>query len=607
MRRIVDSRWFGLADLVCAVGSVALLSVQPSLGGWPLLLAGAPWGLRLLARRFPFQRTPFDFFLLLFLITAGIGVWAAYDPAAAERKFYLLANGVLLYYALAGQPRDNQALSAGALCGLGVILTANFLLTTNWPQQLSDFAFINQFTEWLSGVRPTPQAAFLNRNTFAGQVAMLFPFCVAVGFYAWGGRRWFILFAVLAAGAFEALAMLISSSRGAWSALAIGLAVWVLGAQRMRPGQNGQRIRWAWVLSAVLAIAGIVVFVYPNGWRTLASRFMLVNDTSSLVSDFLLFGGGLVSFSGLYSRYVLAIPFFVFDYSHNFLWDVLLEQGILGALALAGVYAGSLWLLWKKVKTSDDRTVYPWRWATLSAFVVVLLHGLIDDALYAVNGTAWVFVLPGLAVMLTREAPEVGVPHPATFKGRVWWTPQVASLVATVVIIGLFVGIPSLRARLYANLGSVEMARVELAGWPEERWDRTYDPLKFEKARLWFEDSLALDPANPAALYRLGLLAYQEDDLDLATARLEQAFVERAMPRGPTKILGYLYTWQGEFGRAGALLVRIPEARYELGIYSWWWGTQGRDDLARNASDMEVRLGQLGMPVTSDPTTLNFP
>jgi hypothetical protein len=36
--------------------------------------------------------------------------------------------------------------------------------------------------------------------------------------------------------------------------------------------------------------------------------------------------------------------------------------------------------------------------------------------------------------------------------------------------------------------------------------------------------------------------------------------------------------------KAARLLSQIPEAQEELDVYTWWWRTQGRNDLSENAS-----------------------
>jgi hypothetical protein len=79
LRRIVLNPWFSLADLLLVALSGAIWVSIPEFGIWFTLIALLPWGLRLLAKEPPFQRTPFDWLMAIFLITAWVGYWAAYD------------------------------------------------------------------------------------------------------------------------------------------------------------------------------------------------------------------------------------------------------------------------------------------------------------------------------------------------------------------------------------------------------------------------------------------------------------------------------------------------------------------------------------------------
>ena len=67
--------------------------------------------------------------------------------------------------------------------------------------------------------------------------------------------------------------------------------------------------------------------------------------------------------------------------------------------------------------------------------------------------------------------------------------------------------------------------------------------------------------------------------------------------RGIIKSLGYSYLWSGDFQNAQVLLTQIPEAEQELDVYTWWWDTQGRNDLSENAS---LALEKLSL-VTPEP------
>jgi thioredoxin-like negative regulator of GroEL len=83
----------------------------------------------------------------------------------------------------------------------------------------------------------------------------------------------------------------------------------------------------------------------------------------------------------------------------------------------------------------------------------------------------------------------------------------------------------------------------------------------------------------------------RDGDFGAAATHLEAAYQSDKSDRGVNKALGYDYVWQGQLDRALPLLAAIPEARDELNVYTWWWGTQGRDDLAERAAQTVARLG----------------
>jgi len=610
MQRLIGGRTPALGELACAALAAVLVVLQPipvapEFGGWPLILAALPGLWRVSAGRFPFRPTGLDFLLLVFVFTAGVGVWVAYNPAAAWHKFWILLAGVGVFYALAGQSPEEHWIVAAGLSGLGVAVTVYFLATTNWQEQPADLAFIDRLTAMLAGVQPGGAVQFLNKNLFGGLLAVLAPFVLATLLRASRERRYLELGGAIIAGLCLALGLLISSSRGAWLALAMALGLWILWeiCRRLARGCSWRPgIVYTAAVAVGLACASLAVSGYPGGLLGLAdhlpgehsggSRLAIFSQAWELVQDFPLTGGGLASFAGLYSRYALMIPHFVFDYSHHFLLDVLLEQGLFGGLALGLIYLSSFWRLLRFKSPVEETSKHCWellRAATLIAFVVVGLHGLMDDALYGGSGTPLLFLLPGLSLALTPD----GAIH-----GRAWLKVQAGA--AALVLAGLAGFFLFARAHVYANLGAVAMARVELAGFPEASWERNLTPGEFKKARAHLDQARRLDPENKTAAYRLGLLALRFGDYEQAAAALEVA--AGANPsHGLAKSLGYCYTWLGDFERAGPLLLNVAEARYELRNYSRWWRTQGRPDLAGYAAQMEQRLAQLGAGVESNP------
>ncbi len=107
MRNLIDNRWFALTDLLLVMACGAVWMIRPDYGLWFILIALLPWGLKIVAGRFPFKRTSLDLLIAIFLVTGWIGYWAAYDKAIAWNKAWLIVTAVLLYYALVAQPKEN--------------------------------------------------------------------------------------------------------------------------------------------------------------------------------------------------------------------------------------------------------------------------------------------------------------------------------------------------------------------------------------------------------------------------------------------------------------------------------------------------------------------
>jgi tetratricopeptide (TPR) repeat protein len=165
--------------------------------------------------------------------------------------------------------------------------------------------------------------------------------------------------------------------------------------------------------------------------------------------------------------------------------------------------------------------------------------------------------------------------------------------VITVVVLAAIVAFPvrkRLLAAWYADLGAVEMARVELAGFPTGEFEDGSRAADMAPAEALFQKALAYNQEDVTANHRLGLIALLRRDFPKAQAYLEVAQTGDPRHRGVEKNLAYCYVWNGQFDQAQRLLQDIPEGGQELEVYTWWWGTQGRPDLATRAEEMVRRL-----------------
>lgn len=450
------------------------------------------------------------------------------------------------------------ATSVAVLIGGALVVALYFWLTHDWQGQPADWGWLTRGGVWWMGVRPfVPAPIYLHPNQAGGLLALFLPLTLALAWQTKGWQRG----GVTAVAFFLLLTLLFTSSRGAWVAFAMAGSLSLLGWWGVR------RVVLAGALVAGLVLLSLLFVVGLPGASTESSRLELFRNTLPLLRDFAFTGGGLASFGGLYAHYVLGIPTFLYGYAHNLWLDVAVEQGVGGVVALGIILAWSGWLI------GQSQIAPLWRWAIFASWLVVLLHGFVDDALYGSLGTPFLWVVPGLAVLIT----------PAEVKKLIWgWGKRVTAVLGLLAL--LFYR--PLWAAFEANIGAVMMAQVELADWPSNQWADGRSLPQLVPAIAHLQKAVALDPHNASALYRLGLVHMLAREYETAVPLLQQAYARQPTHRGIQKALGFSEVWLGEYERASFLLGPLPETEKELRTYAWWWQTQNRPDLALRAEEM---------------------
>jgi hypothetical protein len=444
-------------------------------------------------------------------------------------------------------------------------------------------------------------------------LAILVPIPFALGLFSWkkGDRAKAIL--SLAMGMVVLIGLFLTSSRGAWIALLLGMAVWVLlkvsvylSVRIRKPSQLVFILLLLLLLIPVLWVIG----TFPGGVVGLAdrlpglpsgeSRLDLAVNTTKLIGDYPFTGGGLRSFPGLYSQYMMVTPYFLFAYSHNFYLDLFLEQGLLGGIAILAVVLGSAWMLIRRARDArEDSLIAHLAEAVFIGIVVMLLHGLVDDPLYGGAGTPLLLLLPALAIMLvTVENQPLTMTDQSGCTGYHSEDSRIERIIIPgIVLIVFFSVVATFRSSLssiwYANLGAVEMSHWELENWPQDQWNANPDVSPLAHSEFLFKRALVFSPYERTALHRSGLIAMRSRDFSTAQTVLERAFYIDPDHRGIRKSLGYAYVWEGDLENAKRMLQGISEARDEMEVYSWWWGENNRRDLATQASEMESILDRV--------------
>ena len=281
---------------------------------------------------------------------------------------------------------------------------------------------------------------------------------------------------------------------------------------------------------------------------------------------------------------MLGIPFFNVINSHNLFLDVGIEQGLLGGLSFLSLFFGSVWFVSRSITWVHSLDEQIFSWLVLFALVIAIVHGMVDDYLYNGYGTILSLILIGLSVTQSQRSEHSFNRNHYRFLG-----------LTLLALMGIFIlNFHKIQSIWYADLGAVEMDRVELAGFPTGKWTGSEIVSDLELAEASLENSLQADTVNMTANYRLGLISMSRQNFSSARDYLLEAHHQAPKHRGIIKALGYCYVWLGRMDEAQTLLVEIPEAREELGVYVWWWGTQGRDDLADGCSAHDHEIGIQG-------------
>lgn len=592
--RWVSSAHFDWLCLILTTFCAAAWLLNPERSAVWLLILVSPWFLRFLFTGRLFKRTSIDKWLLLFILTGMIGIWTAYNRQVAWTKFFTLIGAALFFYIISSTHSKYFSWISWGISLFGCGLSLAFLFSNNFNLQIADLPVISQASVWWIKIRQFSLPLTLQHNSVGGILAVLLPVQTALGITTWHNRQIIPVLLSLFLAVSSAAGLAMSSSRGAWLALitAISLTVWWVIFSLIKKSTSKKLFQFSIAVFVITTISLLVFFVDRAGGinklidslpgsDTGGIRVEIARDTLWLVDDYLITGSGLASFPGLYSRYMLLIPFFKYGYSHNMFLDIALEQGLFGLIAFCIILLFTAWRLLFKASNQHEYTSMM-QLALMTSLGTMALHGLVDDAFYGQQGTPLLFIISGLATAYfpnqSDPARRVSLVHNKLFTGSI----------IGILLFFAVLGRKPICSKLAANFGAVAMSRVELSNWPEKLEKADTHTIEFEKISGYFIQALQWYPSNRTALHRLGLIALDKGEYNKAEDLLEPAFSQAPDHRGIKKTLGYAYAWQGQLPAARQLLLPFPEVKDELSAYAWWWQSQNHPEL----SALAIRLGQ---------------
>lgn len=528
-------------ELLCPLPLIATASLgkldNPVIVGVAIFLALLPW----LARRFtlhePMRRTFADGALGLFVIGALVGMWATYDVMVSLPMLLILLGCISLFYTIVHSTGSTRQI------GIGLVILAGLLvLYFVGKRSLLIPAFVS-FSPHPNAVAGFLEGAFLMSLVLARQ---------ARGREQW---TWGLAAAIIAGG------LLISGSRGSWIGLAVAVGIWVI---LLAPNWTLQLSAAglgviAGILFGVYAVARLVspeqhIIVLSSLFQTASSRFALYRNSLYLLGDYPFTGVGLGdAFALVYSRYQLLILPPYFFYAHNLFLSVALGFGILGIIALIWLMIGFYRFVVRVERAGlPKRSVSLFRAAWLGT-TAIFVHGLTDSPhfsnyrwtmpmLFAVFGLA---VAIGYPALKQDDSQEVSLVSRRWSRHRTW----MGLAAVTFALISAVVFWRPIAGTWYANLGAIYQTRADLANL-----DVPAREAATNRAVMYFERALSLNPSHPVANRRLGMIALNRQEFDTAITYLERARQQEPQNQATWKALGLAYQWTGQPDLAAELL-----------------------------------------------------
>lgn len=368
-----------------------------------ILLTCALYALTLWRHRAPLpKRTPYDIPIAIFLVAGAIGILIAPDHRAALGVYRaFLLEPVAIYYVATAVVRSaadaKPILVAGAAsaCAFSLIVVVTFvgvyasgqLVTSNAPGAL--------------GINPNAVALYLEPIA-----------AVALGFLLFANSkasRW-IAAVVLA---FVLPALVCTLSRGALLAGAVLALVAVFSVRdvRLRLGLLATAVVGALALSQVPFVAARLAHQLDPHYATLALRLTIWTVTLHMLRDHPLFGAGIGGYQTVMAHY-RSRNLHPEPYAHNIFLTTWSEVGLVGVIAFAVILFGLMWRAWRSFNSAYDLS-RPLLWGLFAAWVVFLVHGLVDSPYWKNDLSLQFWMLGGLEVVAiatiqkaTKAAPQ---------------------------------------------------------------------------------------------------------------------------------------------------------------------------------------------------------
>lgn len=443
--------------------------------------------------RFSLPATTINGYLLVTLILTGIAYLVSPLPQISLPKLTVTLLGLITFFLIL--PRLNQTseierlITILALCAGFMVLAGFFSL--EWPErQIINLQPITNRLPHLSG------SFSINYNEMAGTLLMLLPFSLAA-FRGQIGRSNKLIFLLILIA--SAIMLFFTQSRsGILGLFFISLTWRFWGRIPLR------RIIPALLILALLLILIFILMGYsPSDLLDWLSRL----DASSkqgdvpatswltrldiwrvgrqLLNDYPVIGSGLYTFDPV-SRanyiYETILPTFNLTHAHNLLLQTGASLGLIGIVAIVGIWTAVLASLWQTGR-SDDEKIRRLSAVFAASAAGYLFFNLFDTITFGQKPGVFIWVILAGSISLSRLAVKRSTASHSPPRQRYQWAGQKLALYGPLLILIILLLSPALPRNL-ANL-------------------------QLDKARLQSKSDLTLSAADfPEDARRAGLAEY---------------------------------------------------------------------------------------------------
>ncbi len=589
-RVIKTQKWLEYGFLLAALAAFTITEVYRPFVSVGLVFLGTSFILRGLRTGRLFPKNGLEVPIVLFIISAAIATWIAFDRPTATLQFARILAGCAMFYAVIDSSQNVRRWTAAFLVMAAVVLAIYWPIQHDFSAQPAKFEPVTQLGLWINSHLPRVDFSFLtgsaiHANVAAGTLLLAIPFGV---YLSWVWRRaGRTVPAILSIGATLIITggLLMTGSRGAWlglvgASLIAGL-VWIQRRWFFNPRDRS----FFWITASLGTITfviyliltsslGVLVNQIPDPTGSLVSRTLLWRQGMSLIRDYPFTGSGLKTFWLVHPTYALLSNLRFLQHAHNSFLEVWIEQGILGAIALlAGTLVVATWA-WDALSRVDVRAC---AYAGLFSLTAVALHGLFDVVFYIERTLPLIGLALGFAWYASFYS-HVGEIAPVINRRYVW----IGGIILAVLFLSVFFFNHEILSAWNSNMGAIDQNRAELPFYAPQHYDSlSMDQIRrstdLSQTENGFNQALNYNNSNATALHRLTQIEMSRREFNLALEHMQTAWDSGHRDDVTRLLYADALVADGQPSPAADVVRNIPRAEGRLMYQSWYRYRQDQD------------------------------